>query len=359
MLAAKQGDVASVRALLKAGADVMAKDRLGRSALTLATDERVKNLLEATEKMVAEKAGNTTAIAAAAKTGSAVELQALIHAGANVNATDDSGRTPLMHADFRAVVQLLAKAGANLDATDKTGRTALMHAARTPLIHAARKGNLEVVEALIDCGACVDDSDRHGKTALLFAAEAGHGETVRALVEAADAEAKTDTGRTVLMYAGTGEVAQLILDKGVGVTAGDDVGRTALIFSATAGVASTLIKAGADVNIADDQGNTPLICASNDGDMELVEVLLDQGADVNASTGLGRTAMMFAATSEIARSLVKKGVDLNAPLDAEGNTALHRVAQEGKRESPRRCSERVPGQMRRMLLDRPRWTWRR
>jgi len=45
----------------------------------------------------------------------------------------------------------------------------------------------------------------------MFAAEAGHGETVRALVEAADAEAKMDTGCTVLMYAGTGEVAQLIL----------------------------------------------------------------------------------------------------------------------------------------------------
>jgi ankyrin repeat protein len=83
MLAAKQGEVASVRALLKAGADVMAKDRLGRSALTLATDERVKNLLEATEKMVAEKAGNTTAIAAAAKTGSAVELQPLFGDGAD------------------------------------------------------------------------------------------------------------------------------------------------------------------------------------------------------------------------------------------------------------------------------------
>ena len=211
MLAAKQGEVASVRALLKAGADVMAKDRLGRSALTLATDERVKNLLEATEKIVAEKAGNTTAIAAAAKTGSAVELQALINACAYVNATDDFGRTPLMHAYSRVVVQLLAKAGANLDATDKTRLTALMHAARTPLIHAARKGNLEVVEALIDCDACVDDSDRQGKTVLMFAAEAGHGETVRALVEAADVEAKTDTGRTVLMYAGTGEVAQLIL----------------------------------------------------------------------------------------------------------------------------------------------------
>jgi ankyrin repeat protein len=91
-------------------------------------------------------------------------------------------------------------------------------------------------------------------------------------------------------------------------------------------VTCSLVKAGAQVNGADDEGNTPLMCAAEDGDMDMLQVVLEAGADVKAKTASGRTALLFSSNVEILTTLIKAGADVNAS-DTDGRTALLNFAE--------------------------------
>src|SRR3990172_7504907 len=84
------------------------------------------------------------ALIAAARDGNLAQVQALLDAGANVNAVDEFGKTPLHGAAARGHVEVVralrAAAGANVNARDDFGRT--------PLHEAAERGHVEVVRAL-------------------------------------------------------------------------------------------------------------------------------------------------------------------------------------------------------------------
>jgi ankyrin repeat protein len=86
-----------------------------------------------------------------------------------------------------------------------------------------------------------------------------------------------------------------------------------------------LIAKGADVNHQDDDGATALIYAARNGDTEAVSVLLRNGALVNLADNDGKTALMKAAasscTEETVRALLSAGADLNA-RDHKGRNAL-------------------------------------
>ena len=89
-------------------------------------------------------------------------------------------------------------------------------------------------------------------------------------------------------------------------------------------VAYLLMEAGSDVNkISADRGSSALMEATVQGDREMVEELLDQGADLNLRSKNGQTALMLAigeGKSEIAQLLIHRGADLS-PVDALGMTA--------------------------------------
>ena len=106
-------------------------------------------------------------------------------------------------------------------------------------------------------------------------------------------------------------------------------------------VVSLLLEKGADVNARDnDDGNTALINASNLGQIDIVKLLLDKGADVNAKTNCGCTALIAAIKgaicfaekasefTEVASTLLEKGVDVNAKSN-EGETALSEASWSG------------------------------
>lgn len=122
----------------------------------------------------------------------------LIQHGANIEAADGNGRTPLLLAveDHRGLglSELLIGAGSYVNATDNNGRT--------PLMAASRSGSWAVAEMLINGGARIDLTDREGKTALMDAALGGHYDVVKRLLDEGANEAIVDRyGETALTMA--------------------------------------------------------------------------------------------------------------------------------------------------------------
>ena len=88
-------------------------------------------------------------------------VEILINAGANVNAKNDTGMSPLHNAVTKEVVELLIAEGADVNAKNKHGGT--------PLHEAAASGHKEIVELLIAEGADVNAKDVNGYTPLDWA----------------------------------------------------------------------------------------------------------------------------------------------------------------------------------------------
>ncbi|MDA7653501.1 ankyrin repeat domain-containing protein, partial [bacterium] len=99
-----------------------------------------------------------------------------------------------------------------------------------------------------------------------------------------------------------------------------------------AGVQAELNK-GVDVNAKDDDGSTPLHEAAQRGHKETAELLIANGADVNARTGgwMNVTPLHRTETKEIAELLIANGANVNAK-DGTGRTPLHWTAETGRKE---------------------------
>jgi ankyrin repeat protein len=245
-------------------------------------------------------------------------VETLIRAGANVNATTDTGITPLWiscntNASV-AIVRQLLEAGANPNLAPNTGET--------PLMWCARAGAVESVKALVAHGAKVDAREKSsGQTALMWAAAARHPEVVKTLVEVgADLRART-TVTSELVYRGFRYItappahAEGIIDHA------KRGGFTPLLFAAQQGdrqSAEVLLAAGADVNDADASGASVLLVAAHSGHGDLARLLLERGAEPN-DAGAGYTplhAAVLRGDAALVKALLAKGADPDARLQA-------------------------------------------
>ena len=168
-----------VRLLLERGANPDPRRTDGSTPLMAALSQRVS---------AATDHGRETALSMA---------HALIGYGADVNARDDSGRTPLFYGLLDAEARDLAlAAGADIDAADRHGRTALMRA--------VLRCDLPLVRALLAAGADVNavDAEGHAPLMLLMLARLQSHPLLRALLAAgADVNARSYRGETVLTLA--------------------------------------------------------------------------------------------------------------------------------------------------------------
>ncbi len=125
MIAATSSNLDAVKLLVQGGADLGAKDKKGRTALTYAKEAKFKRVVAYLEKAYEQRdaAGELTLLEAAA-TGTVYRVRALLEAGADREQRDEQGQTPLMLAAAAGhveVVKMLCAAGANIHATRNDG----------------------------------------------------------------------------------------------------------------------------------------------------------------------------------------------------------------------------------------------
>ncbi|XP_061091867.1 ankyrin repeat domain-containing protein 50 [Conger conger] len=303
-----------------------------------------------------------TLLASAAHSGAVDAVELLLSRGGDPTLADHQGQTPLTLAArqghlgaLRALLDWPGCHKAMLEHVDGEGWTALRLA--------AWGGHGEAVRLLLDAGAEVDGSDADGRTALRAAAWAGHQEMVLALLEHGGQPDKADReGRTPLIaaaYMGHREAVEALLVHGARVDAHDSDGRTALCVAAmcvpaAAGgrghgdVVSALLERGADPSHRDSDGMTPLLLAAYEGQAQVLELLLEAGADVDESAGLRGNASaavtpLLAAASMGHGAVVSTALFWGATADAidgEGRTALSLAAARGSVEVVRALLDR-------------------
>jgi uncharacterized protein len=214
--AAARQDLSAVRTLIRQRADVKGARADGATALLWAahwTDlQMVDALLKAGAAVNAADDHGVTPLAQACENASTALVEKLLQAGANPNAAQESGLTPLMiaaHTGNATIVRALLARGADIDAaTKETQDRAIMWAiadqhtdvfrvlveahanlrsanARsfTPLMIAARNGDIEVAKALLDAGVNVNETGADGTHVLPFAINAGQAPFAMFLLE--------------------------------------------------------------------------------------------------------------------------------------------------------------------------------
>jgi ankyrin repeat protein len=226
--------------------------------------------------------------------------------------------------------------GARLETALQNGANPNVRAARdwTPLMLAARSGDVSGVAELLKHGAKVNATNDLGQTALMVC----HRNVVKSLVDAGaavDARASDGiiSGLTALMMTSDVEKARALLAVGADVNARATFGDTPLMVAALRGETDRvkiLIEAGADVN-ADTGGSTALMRAAYQGGSETVRLLLNAGADVRARDLLGRTALHFAAENmrrAVLDAILAARPDVNSQAN-DGRTPLLLAVQDG------------------------------
>jgi ankyrin repeat protein len=360
-IASEHGHVEIVRFLLEHGADVTARDNDGATPLHRASVfghvEVARLLVERFPDVVlTQDMGGGTPLQVASIGGHVELIHFLAGKGSNIQALYNGDGWSSLHqtAIFgRAeAARILFEHGAEPSARAKDGRT--------PLHVASSYGHLEVVRVLIECGADLMASADNGQTPLHVASSRGNVVVARILVEhGANVNAQDRKWWMPLhdaSFCGSVEMARFLVEHGADVTARDNKGLSPRDVASRKGyaeVAHFLDEHGAHtISEADDRrtpssapteeadvrgtsatsginiGWTPLHLAAAQGNVEVVRILVERGADTIAQTEDGRTPLHVAAqvgNTEIVRILVEHGTNRTTaqPTPAQGSRLVY------------------------------------
>lgn len=324
-----------------------------------------------------------TPLSFAARAGDVIALEMLLQYDANVNISDDTGKTPIYFVpstdDGLVIIRRLVQEGADVNHVDNDGYTALLQ-------H-ARQSNTETLKVLIAEGADPLVTTKEGRSALQMASMYCISEMTRALLEAgANPQACDSPGGEPLLLAsrclaGRAEAFSMLLKAGANPNVLNENGQTPLHivckshstsdYSDQLLAAKALIQYGAnvsatytDVRMAAEQGVTPIglaarhvpdsikhpllkalldagahpdglddqgvpavvaACEDQFWEEDTVKLLLDAGADSKFKSRKGRTLLHYATSSLNFRAvgtLLERNIDVNGK-DNSGVTALH------------------------------------
>jgi ankyrin repeat protein len=343
-------------------------------AIKEGNEEEVSRLLDADPALLEEEMNGDMPLEWAVDAGQMGMLKLLVHRGADINASGESGWTALHSATVvqgrEEMVAFLPSKGARADSTDENGETPLWFAFSrgrlsvmkmllqhmgaveqerrgeigwTPLMEACGEGKLGMVRMLVQqMGAQgLDDVDCLGRTALHWAALEGQYEVVAILLEkGAQADIGDDDDTTPLMWAasrGHLGVVQMLLEhmEGQGLDATNVHERTALKLAVQGGheaVVTFLLSQGAHATNPDRNGSTPFMSAAAGGHVGMAQLFLElqggQGLDDRYHT-TGKTALHWAVMCghvEAAAWLLKNGAGASI-RDKDGRTPLMEVCE--------------------------------
>lgn len=245
--AALNHDLAAVRTLLAAGAEVDAKNAAEATPLLYGAGhaEIVRALLAGgANPNAASKAKNTPLIAAVSHANSFEAASLLLAAGAEVHAV----KKP----DVELILDRAVQSGdrRTIDLLLARGAAKTPQAASSALSTAAWMGNAALVKLLVEHGADLNREDGFAGHALNLALYGGHPEVARQLVElGADLKLRSPRGHGTppmvwSAYNDTGDpsVARVLLAKGLDVNAANDAGATALSFAERVGADTPLVR---------------------------------------------------------------------------------------------------------------------
>ncbi|XP_054710914.1 ankyrin repeat domain-containing protein 17-like [Uloborus diversus] len=369
MEAANAGHLDLVKLLIQHGADVNAqtsqeKKMKGAKAKNQDLSMKAQQEMHGTLPSIVCPEGNTPLMFACAA-GHEDIVKVLLDAGSHIEDHNENGHTPLMEAASAGhvgVAKLLVERGASINThsnefkesaltlacykghlemvrflleagADREHKTDEMH---TALMEASMDGHVEVARLLLDSGAQVNMPADSFESPLTLAACGGHVELAMLLLDrGANIEEVNDEGYTPLMEAareGHEEMVALLLSQGADINAQtEETQETALTLACCGGfleVSDFLIKAGADIELG---ASTPLMEAAQEGHLELVRYLIGSGANVNATTATGDTALTYACENghtDVADLLLQA----NAKLEHEsegGRTPLMKASRAG------------------------------
>ncbi|KJZ68346.1 hypothetical protein HIM_12262 [Hirsutella minnesotensis 3608] len=313
MHAVTRGKISTVDLLLRKGAAANAQDTFGSTPLLEAITQDDSDLVDillqhGADRNLRDKRGYTPIILAARLGRTAIMQRLLDPPTLSSNLTQSDARSLLMSVIARGQIEtlnLLLGNGFDVNSQDSFGTT--------PLHKAVIQGHIGAVKALIDHGADVLSADKHGNTPLLLASGYGKVQIVRRLLRAEniDLECCDISGRTPLLKAvavGQEGVVDLLLSKSAKTTSRDKNGDTPLLLAAGFGdiymVRRLLEARDIDLETRDRDGRTPLLRAACNCCDELIDLLIDSGADTSCIDNFGFTALSLAISNPEARNAI-------------------------------------------------------
>ena len=328
-----------------------------------------------------------TPLMTASRAGNAAAVRALLSRGADPHATEHAhGQTAPMWAAAQRhpeVVRALLESGARVDDrsfsypqvvssagnADPSGIFEVQQGGYTPLLFAARQGDLASARLLVEAGADVNEAAASGTTPLVVAAHSGHGELAAYLLDAGADPDAAGAGYTALHAAvlrGDQELVQALLTHGANPDAVLARGTPARRVSADWRLPHRMI------------GATPFWAAAWFREPRLVHLLAEHGADPLASVG-GETAVMAAIRGRFSRGrfgvvrppaeverrnaidaateAIDAGADVNGRSE-NGDTALHMAVSQRLDGVIALLAERGASSTCAIGRARRRWVWR-
>lgn len=391
--AAHWDDLDTASRLIRAGANVNATTDLGITPLYLACVNgrapMVEKLINAGANPNAKLPTGESVLMTCSRTGNVEAVTALLNHGAKVNSYESTHhQTALMWAvaeKHSGVVRVLLDHGADVHARSIVWREFVLRASlvkghskgqwierggSTPLLFAARGGDIDSARILLAKGADPNDSGPDGLTALIVAELSGHAELAELLVDQGAHPNASGIGFTALhaavLLGDLGLVKDLLshgADANVQLTNGEPLrrddsdpvlpaelaGATPFLLAAkyvNVPIMRALIAAGAQPSIAMRDGTTALMAAAGVGwpggvdrrganliaaprsdeneALEAIKVTIQLGADITASNANGDTALHGAASkgyNSVVQLLVGRGANLDAK-NKKGQTPL-------------------------------------
>lgn len=250
----------------------------------------------------------------------------------NPNVTDGGGNT-IMHyaADWGVgdAVPVLAKHGANIDARNSIGQT--------PLFFTCHDDNDLVAKTLFKNGAHLDIRDNMGRTALFEAVQCGALSTSETLIDlGSNIDTQDDSGECVLTNAistGRLDIAKMLLDKNANPNIQDTLGQTPLMKVAnstlrqdtTLAATKLLLQYNANVDLTDSDGNCALHIAARNGTPDLLALLRIAGADPLSRNKASECpfGICISRSDVDSKTLVAILGNGRNTRDSDGNTPLH------------------------------------